>query len=174
LANDRPQTARVSRISSASIVISPTLAAAVNRLNLTTHVPRTGSNSGNLSFGKSGKSPVQLREISNCVSQTHFFPEDTRYQGPGLFSLISKSSARLAPYFQMQPPVPCRSLFNRRPPYETPSMNKLNKVMQAPHKKHNLIPTGTALSSSHPKGSQHSIPLQISIQACHRDIMPPT
>jgi hypothetical protein len=36
----------------------PTLAATVNRLNLTTHVPRTDSNSVNLSFGKSGKSPV--------------------------------------------------------------------------------------------------------------------
>jgi hypothetical protein len=26
-------------------------------------------------------------------------------------------------------------LIQPRPPYETPSMNKLNKVMQAPHKK---------------------------------------
>jgi hypothetical protein len=147
-----------------SSVPPPTLAAAVNRLNLTTHVPRTDSNSVNLSFGKSGGSPVHAE----------------RYQTLSLKLISSLETrcikSRLPLYFQMADaaPSPCRSSFDRRPPYETPSMNKLNKVMQAPHKKHNLIPTGTTLSSSSPKRSRPSIPLQISIQACHRDIMPST
>jgi hypothetical protein len=171
----RPQPARVSRISSASIVCRPSI---VHQSPLSLPLS-TDPTSPLTSRGRTQTASIyhlegvedhlfMLKGIKLCLSNS-LFPEDTLYQGPGLFSLIPKSSARLPPQSPANPHSTAGRLTKRHPS----SMNKLNKFMQAPHKKHNLIPTGTTSSSS-PKGSRPSIPLQISIQACYRDIMPPT
>jgi hypothetical protein len=90
----------------------PTLAAAVNRVNLTTHVPRMDSNSVNLSFGKSGKSSVHA-ERYQTLSLKLISSLKTRGIKDQVSSLSSPNHTHDFLRISRCSPVPCRSSFNR-------------------------------------------------------------